>query len=267
MRRLLAILFATVLAACGHAPLRRVRLVTTTSVRDSGLMDALLPEFTKESGIAVDVIAVGTGAAFQQARDGNADLLVVHDRKGEDEFVSSGHGRERRDLMWNTFEIAGPPSDPAGVAKAASAADAFRAIAASESAFVSRGDDSGTHRREQSLWKKAGITPGGAWYLRSGQGMGPTLTIADEKRAYVLTDRGTRLSYRAKTQLAALLGGAEDLKNHYAVVVLSAEKHPSLAHAEAGILADWLLSPGTADRIAAFRVGGEPLFVPSKSPQ
>lgn len=265
---LLLLLLALLAAACGaDAPVRRIKLVTTTSVRDSGLMDALLPEFTKETGIGVDVIAVGTGAAFQQARDGNADLLVVHDRKGEDEFVASGHGRERRDLMWNTFEIAGPKDDPAGVRKAPTAADAFKAIALAQAPFISRGDDSGTHRREVSIWKKAGITPAQPWHQQSGQGMGPTLTIADEKKAYVLTDRGTRLSYRAKTQLDALLGGTEDLKNHYAVIVLSEERHPALAHREAGVLADWLVSAKTADRIGAFKVDGEALFVPARAPQ
>jgi tungstate transport system substrate-binding protein len=239
---------------------RRVRLVTTTSVRDTGLLDALLPEFTKETGVGVDVIAVGTGAAFQHGRDGNADLLLVHDRKGEEEFVAGGDGRERRDLMWNTFEIAGPADDPAGVKGAASGAEAFARIAKAGAPFVSRGDDSGTHRKEKKLWEKAGAKAENV--VQTGQGMGPTLLVAHERNAYVLTDRGTRLAYRRKLDLVPLVADTADLRNDYAIVVLSPARHPDLAHAEAGRLADWFLSAKTLERIAAFQVEGESLFHP-----
>ena len=271
--RLLLASLALLAAACGavdapatgappkETPHRRVRLVTTTSVRDTGLLDALLPEFTKETAIGVDVVAVGTGAAFQNGRDGNADLLLVHDRKGEEDFVAKGDGLERRDLMWNTFEIAGPAGDPAGVRGSKSGADAFARLAKAAAPFVSRGDDSGTHRREKSLWTKAAVA-GQKWagYVSTGQGMGPTLLVADEKSAYVLTDRGTRLAFRRKLELVPLVGEAADLRNDYSVVLLSPQRHPDLAHAEAARLAAWLTSPATARRIAGFQVEGESLF-------
>ena len=242
---------------------RRVRLVTTTSVRDTGLLDALLPAFEKEAAIGVDVIAVGTGAAFQHGRDGNADLLLVHDRKGEEEFVAKGDGAERRDLMWNTFEIAGPPEDPARVKGAKTGAEAFAKIASSRAGFISRGDDSGTNRKELALWKKAAVEPSWPGYVKAGQGMGPTLLIADEKKAYVLTDRGTRLAFRKKLALVPLVADGADLRNDYSVVTLSATKHPDLAHTEAGQLAAWLTSPATVKRIADFQVEGEALFHPT----
>lgn len=255
-------------ASASGATARRIRLVTTTSVRDSGLLDALLPEFTKETALGVDVIAVGTGAAFRQGHDGNADLLLVHDRKGENEFVASGDGLERRDLMWNTFEVVGPPEDPAHVAGAKSGAEALGRIAKATAPFVSRGDDSGTHRRETALWKAASVpTPAWDGYVSTGQGMGPTLLVAEEKRAYTLTDRGTRLSFRAKLTLTPLVAEGADLRNEYAVVLLSPAKHPDLAHAEATRLASWLTSPATSRRIDAFKVGGEPLFHAAVDPR
>lgn len=255
---------ATLVAACGGEP-PRIRLATTTSVQDSGLLAAILPEFEAESGIRVDVIAVGTGEAFKRARDGNADLLLVHDRKGEDEFVASGHGTSRHDLMWNTFEVLGPKSDPAGVASAKSAEEAFRRIAAAKAPFLSRGDDSGTHRREKSLWTKSGVKPEAPWHQETGQGMGPTLRIADEKDAYVLADQGTRLGYKGSLRLVPHLGGTADLKNHYAVVRISAAKHPDIDAERAEVLATWFLSPATAKRIEAFRVGGQALFHPASA--
>ena len=247
-------------AACGGREPRRVRLVTTTSVRDTGLLDVLLPEFTRETGLGVDVVAVGTGAAFRHGRDGNADLLLVHDAAGEDEFVASGHGAARRDLMWNSFEIAGPRDDPAHVRGAVTGADAFARIARSGASFGSRGDDSGTHRRERHLWVAAGVAPDRQACLETGQGMGATLIVADEKGAYVLTDSGTRLALRAKISLVPLCADAPDLRNEYALVLLSRDRHPAAAHGEAERLAEWLLTPATAGRIDAFRVGDEPLF-------
>jgi len=266
--RLLPLLCAAVAAmlvpACGgespKAGTARIRLVTTTSVRDSGLLDALLPVFERETGLGVDVVAVGTGAALQHGRDGNADLLLIHDRKGEDAFVADGNGLERRDLMWNTFEICGPADDPAGARGSPTGAEAFAKIAAGKATFVSRGDDSGTHRRERSLWTNAGVEPSWEGYLSTGQGMGATLMVAQERRAYVLSDRGTRLAYRTKIDLDVLVTDAPDLRNDYAVVLLNPTKHPDLHHAEATRLADWFTSVETARRIDAFQVEGEPLF-------
>jgi tungstate transport system substrate-binding protein len=236
-----------------------VRLVTTTSVQDSGLLGDLLPAYEKETGVHVDVVAVGTGAAFKLARDGNADLLLVHDRKGEDEFIASGDGAERRDFAWNTFEIVGPPDDPAGVKGAKDGADALSRIAKAQAPFVSRGDDSGTHRREKKLWETAGGRPQWTGYREAGQGMGAVLTIADETKAYTLTDRGTRLSFAAKLKLAPFLADTKDLRNDYSVVLLSPTKHPHIAP-EAKQLADWLVSDATAKRVEAYEVGGESLF-------
>ena len=262
LRALTALLVAAVGAltsACsGEAP--RIKLATTTSVQDSGLLGHLLPQFEEESGIRVDVIAVGTGEAFKRARDGNADLLLVHDRKGEDEFVASGFGTSRHDLMWNTFEVLGPKEDPAGIAAAKSADEAFRRIAEAKAPFVSRGDDSGTHRREKSLWTKSGVKPEAPWHQETGQGMGPTLRMADERNAYVLTDQGTRLGYQGPLRIVPHLGGTSELKNHYAILRISAAKHPHVDAERADRLAAWLLSPETAQRIEGFQVGGQALF-------
>jgi tungstate transport system substrate-binding protein len=252
----LAVLF---LVACGADSPRPVRLVTTTSVRDTGLLDALLPAFTEETGVRVDVIAVGTGAAFRHGHDGNADLLLVHDRQGEDAFLAAGDGAERRGLMWNFFEVAGPAGDPAAVGSAATGAEAFARIARAGAPFVSRGDDSGTHRRERALWTQAGVAPPPG-VVETGQGMGATLVVADERQAYVLTDRGTRLAFRRKLAIVPLLGDATDLRNEYALVLLARDRHPALAHDEARRLADWLVSEEALRRIDGFRVGGEPLF-------
>lgn len=240
----------------------RVRLATTTSTRDSGLLEVLLPPFEERTGVAVDVIAVGTGAAFRMARDGNADLLVVHDRAGEDAFIAEGHGAERRDLMWNTFEILGPPGDPAGVARAASGPDALLRIARHGAPFVSRGDDSGTHRREMRLWGRAGGPPAWEGYRSSGQGMGATLRIADELAAYVLTDRGTRLNYAGDLALAPLLADLPELRNPYGVVLMDPRRHPEVEHAAAAQLADWLTSAEAAAIISGYRVNGAQLFHP-----
>ena len=264
MRRYLLFipLLVLVLAACGARDPQRIRLATTTSTQDSGLLDTLLPVFTEQTGITVDVIAVGTGAAFRQARDGNADLLLVHDRAGEDEFVAQGHGVERRDLMWNTFEILGPRGDPAGVAGATDGAEALQRIAAAGAAFVSRGDDSGTHRREKRLWDAAGGRPEWDGYRESGQGMGATLRIADELDAYLLVDRGTRLRYAQGLRLSAHLADTPELRNPYGVVVISVERHPEIQDVAARQLADWLVGEESARIIAEFRVGGEQLFHP-----
>jgi tungstate transport system substrate-binding protein len=262
----LAAIVALVLAVgvgCHREP-RRIRLGTTTSVQDSGLLDALLPAFEAAAGARVDVIAVGTGAAFKLGRDGNADLLLVHDGQGEDAFMASGDGLERRDLMSNTFEILGPAGDPAGVRGAGTASAALARIAAAGLPFVSRGDDSGTHRREQTLWAAAG-RPAWPGYRESGQGMGATLRIADEVGAYVLADRGTRLGYQGELRLVPLVADTPELRNPYSVVLLSPARHPDLNHEGARRLADWLVSDDAARRIGEFRVGGQPLFHPMRA--
>ena len=248
-------------SACHRQP-AHVRLGTTTSTQDSGLLDALLPAYERASGVKVDVIAVGTGAAFKLARDGNVDLLLVHDREGEDEFVAAGDGLRRHDLMWNTFEILGPPADPAEVRGTGAGPVALARIAAVGAPFVSRGDDSGTHRRERALWQAAGGLPAWPGYRETGQGMGPTLRIADETGAYVLTDRGTRLAYQGPLRLVPLLADTAELRNLYAVVTLNPARHPQIDQPAAERVAGWLLSADAARLIAGFRVGGQQLFHP-----
>jgi tungstate transport system substrate-binding protein len=195
---------------------KSIVLATTTSTEDSGLLNHILPVFKKNSGIQVKVIAVGTGQAIQMGKDGNADVVLVHAKKAEDEFVDSGYGVNAYDVMYNQFLIVGPEDDPAGVRGMSSASDAFKAIAASEATFISRGDDSGTHKKELSIWESAGLLPEGSWYLSAGQGMGATLQIADEKYGYTLVDEATYLSYQQS--LVILLEGDKPLLNPYGVI-------------------------------------------------
>jgi len=260
VRRPLCVALALLALGGCHRDVRPVRLGTTTSVQDSGLLDALLPAYTAQTGARVAVIAVGTGAAFQLARDGNVDLLLVHDRDGEEQFIAAGDGLSRHPFMWNTFEILGPTDDPAGVRGAETGAAALARIGKAAAPFVSRGDDSGTHRCERRLWEAAGGRPQWAGYRETGQGMGATLRVASELDAYVLTDRGTRLAYRGGFRLVPLVADSPDLRNVYSVVIINPAKHPDLAHEAARRLADWLLSPAAARAIDAFRVGGQQLF-------
>jgi tungstate transport system substrate-binding protein len=195
---------------------KEIVLATTTSTQDSGLLDVLLPEFQKQSGIAVKVVAVGTGQAIKLGEEGNADVVLVHSRKAEDEFVSKGFGVNAYDVMYNQFYIVGPADDPAGIKGAASAKEAMMKIAEQKAPFVSRGDDSGTDKKEKSIWSEAAIKPEGAWYISAGQGMGETLQMADEKRAYTLTDEATFLS--RKLNLEVLVQGDKSLLNPYGII-------------------------------------------------
>ena len=260
------VLLLPFLTACGgpEAP-PRIRLATTTSTDDSGLLDFILPPFEAREGVKVDRIAVGTGRALALARRGDADIILVHARAREDAFVAEGWGVDRRDVMWNDFVIAGPGEDPAGVEGATDAADALRRIAAAGARFISRGDDSGTHTRELDLWKAAGITSAWpAWpeYKEAGQGMGPCLTIADQARGYVLTDRGTYLAFGARVDLEVLVEGDPALRNPYGAILVNPERHPHVNAAGARKLLDYLTSPGGQAKIAAFRVDGQALFHP-----
>jgi tungstate transport system substrate-binding protein len=256
---------ALALTACGDAdePVDRIRLVTTTSTRDSGLLDYLLKPWSKETNIEVQVVAVGTGQALALGTRGDADIVMVHARAREDAFVEAGHGVDRRDLMWNDFVIAGPPEDPAGIQGATDVVAALREIHASGAKFVSRGDDSGTHIREQSLWKAAGLAPREEpFYYQAGQGMGPCLTMADELRAYILTDRGTYLAVKSNKNLAVLVEGDTRLRNPYGVILVNPEKHPHVRVDAAKKLMDFLTSREGQAKIGAFRVDGEILFHP-----
>lgn len=239
-------------------------LATTTSVQDSGLLDALLPLFEQQTGINVKAIAVGTGAALQMAQEGNADAVLSHAPDAEQELVQAGDVINRHLVAYNDFLIVGPQDDPAGLAGGHDAAAALAAIAASESRFVSRGDDSGTHKKELSLWKKAGIEPAGDWYQESGQGMGASLVIADQKGGYILTDRATYLVQRQNLDLVPLVEGDPALLNIYSVMQVNPKKgRINAAAAEAWV--DFLLAPDTQQIIADFgrREFGQALFIPA----
>lgn len=242
-------------------------LATTTSTYDSGLLDAILPAFEAESGVAVEVVAVGTGQALALGEQGDADVLLVHARAREDAFMDEGHGVRREDVMYNDFVIVGPEGDPAGVAGMESAADALAAIAAAESTFVSRGDDSGTHTKEKSIWEQADIEPEGDWYEAIGQGMGATLTFTNEEQGYTLSDRATYLSRSIDDEgfeLAIRVEGDPVLFNPYGVMAVNPEKSDLINGAAASQFIDWLVSVPVQELIAEYGTDkfGSPLFTP-----
>jgi tungstate transport system substrate-binding protein len=247
----------------------RLKLATTTSTEDSGLLEYLLPQFESETGVEVEVIAVGTGQALQLGRDGNADVLLVHARTQEDEFMRAGHGVRREDVMYNDFVIVGPASDPAGIRGLTRAAEAFEIIAEAQSFFISRGDESGTHLMEISIWKAAGIEPAGDWYISAGQGMGEVLTMADEQLAYTLSDRATYLARaRQGLDLAILVEGDPMLFNPYGVIAVNPAKTPQINAEMAQRFIDWIISVPVQERIKAFGVAeyGQSLFIPDSLP-
>lgn len=244
-----------------------ITLATTTSTQDSGLLDYLLPMFEEETGIRVNVIAVGTGQALKLGEDGNADVLLVHARAKEDAFMAAGHGVRREDVMYNDFVIVGPPQDPAGIQGLRSAALAFATIAEKQALFVSRGDDSGTHTKEKAIWEAAGVEPQGDWYISAGQGMGAVLTMADELEAYTLSDRATYLARTLEgTELVILVQGDPILFNPYGVIAVNPAKGPHIQAALANRFIDWLISPPVQEKIGQFGVDkfGQPLFVPMR---
>lgn len=267
-RRLLhlAALLGLGLAACGdgqHAV--DVRLVSTTSTVDSGLLDQILPAFEEDSGFRVQVIARGTGAALALGRAGEADVLLVHARDLEDTFVAEGHGAFRRDVMTNDFVLVGPREDPAGVREVRSVAEALTRIHSAEgSGFASRGDGSGTHLREQRLWKDAGLdATADPDYLELGVGMGGLIQAASEKQAYTLVDRGTWLRFRDRVDLELVFEGGPALLNPYGVILVSPERHALRNEKAARALVDWLVSPAGHRAIQGYRKHGMPLFRPT----
>jgi tungstate transport system substrate-binding protein len=245
----------------------RLRCASTTSTQNSGLFDYLLPIFEKKKGLKVDVVAVGTGAAIEIGKRGDADVVMVHAKNQELKAVEEGWFVNRHDLMYNDFVVIGPPQDPAKIKGLKSAADAFKKIAAKGAPFVSRGDKSGTHSKELSIWEKAGVDPKGQkWYLEVGQGMAKTQRIANEKRAYTLTDRGTWLATRDKDKLemAVVLEGDPLLFNQYGVMAVNPEKHKNVKYKEAMVFIDWLISPEGQKAIGEFKDKlGNKLFVPN----
>ncbi len=270
----LTLVMLALLVACGGGGEPEVlRLATTTSTADSGLLDAILPGFEEANNARVDVVAVGTGQAIALGEAGDADVILVHARGREDAFVEAGHGINRRDVMYNDFVIVGPADDPAGVSGMATAAEALAAIAAAEAPFASRGDDSGTHTKELSLWEGAGLTPeSGGWYSSLGQGMGDTLTFANESGAYTLTDRGTFLAMRDNLpNLVVVVGGdtiadnADPAKlNPYGVIPVNPDKSDAINGDLAEAFAAWITSPEVQQQIGEFGIDtyGSPLFYP-----
>lgn len=240
---------------------RVLRLAVTTSTRDTGLLDKLVPRFENAHAIRVDVIAVGTGAAIRLGEAGDVDVILVHARKAEDAFLASGHGSRREDVMYNEFEILGPERDPAGIQGMEPSA-ALRQIAASRQTFVSRGDNSGTHQRELQLWGGAEQRPSWEEYVESGQGMGATLTMADQMNAYLLSDRGTYLKFRQRIQLVPLVTSSESLKNPYGIIVVGSKDNPSSVHPMADPFVDFMVSADAQRIIRDYRIEGEQLFFP-----
>ncbi|HQG27562.1 MAG TPA: substrate-binding domain-containing protein, partial [Candidatus Ozemobacteraceae bacterium] len=235
-------------------------LATTTSTQATGLLDVLLAKCVEATGISVKAVAVGTGRAFELAKNGDADVVMVHARALEDAFVAEGYGVHAYDLMYNDFIIVGPASDSALAKTAPSAATAFGRIASGSAKFISRGDSSGTHERELEIWKDLGCAPAGSWYVEAGQGMAETLKMADEMQAYTLTDRATWLSIRSKLTLAVAYAKPEELKNAYGVIAVNNAKVASAKTDLAKVFIDWLVGPQGQEVIKNFKVDGEELF-------
>lgn len=248
----------------------KIILATTTSTKDSGLLDAILPEFTSETGWEVDVVSVGSGEAMKMGENGEADVLLVHSPAAEKEYVDGGHADEdgRLDVMYNDFVVIGPEADPAGVADHSDdAVGAFTAIRDNESVFVSRADDSGTHKKELSIWKKAGITPEGDWYIEAAAGMGDVITMTDEKEGYTLSDRATWLNVGGNTALRILCEKDPSgvLNNQYGVICVNPDKNENINHEGAKDFQNWIVSEETQKLIGEYGVKeyGEALFIPN----
>jgi tungstate transport system substrate-binding protein len=237
-----------------------LRLATTTSTDNSGLLAELLPPFEKANHCQVDVIAVGTGKAIKLGENGDVDVILVHARSREDEFVAKGFGIDRRDVMYNDFVILGPDNDPAEIKNIKDVGQAMKMIATSGAPFVSRGDDSGTHTREKQLWKTAGITPAGGWYLEAGRGMGDVIIMASERLGYTLSDRGTYLAFKEKTPLQIMVAGDARMFNPYGAIMVNPQRHPHVKVDLSRRFLDYLTSAEARTLINGFRKGGEQLF-------
>jgi tungstate transport system substrate-binding protein len=267
---LLACIGGLLLATASRAEEQSILLQSTTSTANSGLYDAILPLFSNKTGIKVHVVAVGTGQAIKNARNGDGDVLLVHARSAEEKFVAEGYGVQRFDVMYNDFIIVGPATDPARIAGIRDATTALQQIAQSEARFASRGDNSGTHKKEMSLWKSAGINPtaaSGAWYRETGSGMGATLNAAVGMDAYALTDRGTWISFKNKGDFQILVAGDANLLNQYGVILVNPEKHPHVKADAGQAFIDWILSDAGQSAIASYTLEGQQLFFPNAAPR
>lgn len=265
-RRTLLALGLLALATPAMAQERSITVASTTSTEQSGLFGHILPIFTRDTGIAVRVVALGTGQALDVGRRGDADVLFVHDRAAEQRFVQEGYGGPRHHVMYNDFVIIGPASDPARIAGTTDSVAALRRIAEAGAPFVSRGDRSGTHAAELRLWQQAGIDPTsgrGQWYREVGQGMGPALNTAAAQNAYILADRATWLNFRNRQELKIVVEGDNRLFNQYGVMLVNPQRHPHVKVADGQRFIDWIISPAGQAAIAGYKINGEQLFFPN----
>lgn len=260
---LLSLIIFTLIFTSAAAAQEVLTMATTTSTENSGLLDELLPPFEEKFDVRVDVVAVGTGAAIELGRNGDADIIFVHARDAEEEFIEAGYGVNRRDVMYNDFIVLGPPSDPAGIRDAESAVQAFEKIKEEGAEFVSRGDDSGTHKKELSLWEEAGIDPDGSWYLESGQGMGPSINMANEREAYILADRGTYLAYSGDVELEIVNSGDSALFNPYGIIPVNPAYHTHVNYQMAMAFTGYVTSQQGQNIINNYKRYDEQLFYPS----
>jgi len=258
MKKFLLIIFIAILFGCGDNA--SLKLATTTSTENSGLLEYLLPEFEADTNIKIDVVAVGTGKAIKLGENGDVDVILVHARGAEDKFIANGLGINRCDVMYNDFVIIGAKSDVAKISEAQNAVNVFQKIAISKAEFISRGDDSGTHKKEKKLWKNAEISPTGKWYKEIGQGMGTTINMANELGAYTITDRGTFIAMQNKITLKILFEGDDNLFNPYGVIAVNPQKHPNINYKSAMKFIDWITSEKAKKMINNFQKNSTQLF-------
>lgn len=262
MKKIHVILFTALLLANINSQADTLRLATTTSTANSGLLNVLIPVFEKTSGHKVHVIAVGTGKALRMGEAGDADVLLVHSRQAENKFIADGHGINHRSVMYNDFVIVGPKEDPAGILGERNSVAALKKISNTNSLFISRGDNSGTHKKELSLWKSAKLTPQGKWYREAGQGMGKVLQMSNELSAYTITDRGTWLSSMANSSLKILVEGDKRLFNPYGIMAVNPDKYHDINYIAAMSFIAWLTSPPAQKQIADYQINNKALFIP-----
>jgi tungstate transport system substrate-binding protein len=259
----IAALTLSLAAIAGAVGARDIKMSTTTSTENSGLLKVLLPKYEAKCACKVLVISLGTGKALELGKNGDVDVVLVHARPAEDKFVSEGSGINRKDVMYNDFILVGPKTDPLGLKTQKGVIEAFKTMGQGKARFISRGDNSGTDQMEKAYWKEAGVTPAGGWFVSAGLGMGEVLTMAGEMQGYTLSDRATYGAYRAKTGLDIVLAGDSKMFNPYGIIAVNPQKYPGINHAGAMDLINWITSAEGQKAIADFKVNGEQMFFPS----